>query len=137
MSFFTSLLVALFCMSIVFAVLAILLAIIRLFTTALGFFTGRKKHKRSGLDNLAEHHAVAVNPVQATAAAVPTAAAGNTVIVEQPVKKAVTGEIKLNNVDEKTAAMLMAIVSHESGIPLANLIFKSVRLLDNDAAATV
>lgn len=38
-------------------------------------------------------------------------------------------ELKLIDVDEKTAALAMAIVSHESGIPLSELIFKSIKLV--------
>ena len=40
------------------------------------------------------------------------------------------GEIALYDVDEKTAACIMAIVSDTSGIPLENLIFRSIRALD-------
>lgn len=40
------------------------------------------------------------------------------------------GEIALYDVDEKTAACIMAIVSDSSGIPLENLIFRSIRALD-------
>lgn len=39
------------------------------------------------------------------------------------------GTIKLLDVDEKTAACVMAIVSHETKIPLDQLVFKSIRLL--------
>jgi len=41
-----------------------------------------------------------------------------------------TGELKLLNVDEKTAAMIMAIVSDESKIPLSELCFKSIKAID-------
>lgn len=41
-----------------------------------------------------------------------------------------TGQLKLIGVDEKTAAMIMAIVSHESGIPLSELQFISIKALD-------
>ncbi|HEY9061544.1 MAG TPA: OadG family protein [Pseudobacteroides sp.] len=41
-----------------------------------------------------------------------------------------SGELKLMGVDEKTAAMIMAIVSDESKIPLSELQFKSIRALD-------
>lgn len=41
------------------------------------------------------------------------------------------GELKLYGVDERTAAMIMAIVSDESKIPLAELQFKSIKLLEN------
>ena len=35
------------------------------------------------------------------------------------------GDVVLTDTDEETAAMIMAIVSHKSGIPLNRLIFKS------------
>ncbi len=41
-----------------------------------------------------------------------------------------TGELKLINVDEKTAAIIMAIVSHESQIPLSELSFKSIKAIE-------
>ncbi|MBR2759810.1 MAG: OadG family protein [Solobacterium sp.] len=39
------------------------------------------------------------------------------------------GEIALYDVDEKTAACIMAIVSDETKIPLSQLVFKSIRAL--------
>jgi len=39
------------------------------------------------------------------------------------------GNIKLTEVDERSAAMIMAIVSDESGIPLSELRFKSIKKL--------
>lgn len=41
------------------------------------------------------------------------------------------GELKLYGVDEKTAAIIMAIVSDESNIPLCELQFKSIKLIEN------
>lgn len=41
-----------------------------------------------------------------------------------------TGVLKLINVDERTAAMIMAIVSDESKIPLHELQFKSIKAMD-------
>jgi hypothetical protein len=35
-------------------------------------------------------------------------------------------------VDEPTAAMIMAIVSDESGIPLSELVFKSISLREHN-----
>ena len=35
----------------------------------------------------------------------------------------------LKNVDEKTAAMIIAIVADETGVPLENLIFRSIKLV--------
>lgn len=57
----------------------------------------------------------------APAAAVPAAPA--------PVVGAVGGEVALIDVDEKTAACIMAIVSHETGIPLNELIFHKIKAL--------
>ncbi len=39
--------------------------------------------------------------------------------------------LKLKGVDEKTAAMIMAIVCDESGIPANELYFKSITLLES------
>ena len=53
------------------------------------------------------------------------------------------GSIQLIDVDEPTAAVVMALVSHQSGIPLERLAFKSIRgiteLVDVDerTAATI
>lgn len=41
------------------------------------------------------------------------------------------GQLEIVNTDEKTAAIIMALVSHESGIPLNRLIFKSIKKLDD------
>ncbi len=38
-----------------------------------------------------------------------------------------TGEVELIDVDDDTAAMIMAIVSHESQIPVSELVFKSIK----------
>lgn len=40
------------------------------------------------------------------------------------------GTIKLLDVDEKTAASVMAIVSHETKIPLDQLVFKSIKAIN-------
>ena len=42
------------------------------------------------------------------------------------------GELKLYNTDEKTAAMLMAIVADELQTPLCELRFKSIREVTSD-----
>ena len=39
-------------------------------------------------------------------------------------------ELRLTGVDEKTAAMIMAIVCDESGLPANELYFKSIKALD-------
>lgn len=41
------------------------------------------------------------------------------------------GELELVGTDEKTAAIIMAIVSDKSGIPLNRLSFKSIKLMED------
>lgn len=47
-----------------------------------------------------------------------------------PVAVAVKKDPELIGVDEKSAAIIMAIVSDESGIPLERLAFKSIKKID-------
>ncbi|MCR4671061.1 MAG: OadG family protein [Saccharofermentans sp.] len=42
-----------------------------------------------------------------------------------------SGSLKLKGCDEKTAAMIMAIVSDNTGIPLSELVFKSITLVED------
>ena len=48
------------------------------------------------------------------------------------VPKEAQGQVELINTDEKTAAVIMAIVSEKSGIPLERLNFKSIRLIEDE-----
>ena len=43
-----------------------------------------------------------------------------------------SGTLRLKGCDEKTAAMIMAIVSDNTGIPLSELVFKSITLVENE-----
>ena len=61
----------------------------------------------------------------APAAAAPAAPAA-------PEEEFSSGSLKLKNCDEKTAAMIMAIVADDSGIPLEELVFKSIKLVEKD-----
>jgi len=67
-------------------------------------------------------------PVKAPAApaAAPAAAAASSEEVFS------SGSLKLKNCDEKTAAMIMAIVADDSGIPLEELVFKSIKLVEKN-----
>lgn len=58
----------------------------------------------------------------AAPAAVPAPAA--------PEEEFSSGTLKLKGCDEKTAAMIMAIVSDNTGIPLSELVFKSITLVE-------
>ena len=59
----------------------------------------------------------------APAAAAPAAPAA-------PEEEFSSGALKLKNCDEKTAAMIMAIVADDTGIPLNELVFKSIKLVE-------
>ena len=58
-------------------------------------------------------------------AAAPTAAASAAAEEEFS-----SGTLKLKGCDEKTAAMIMAIVADDTGIPLSELVFKSIKLVE-------
>jgi hypothetical protein len=106
MSISESLLVALVCLTLVVVALACLCGIIILFSRLLGVLT-KKDAKPSVSNNDVESEFTTAGDLS-------------------------TGELKLKNVDERTAAMIMAIVSDESGIPLSELIFKSIKLIESD-----
>ena len=64
-------------------------------------------------------------------AAVPAAAAPNAPAGVPLPEGLSQGSLKLTNVDEPTAAVIMAIVSDKSGIPLNRLNFKSISLQED------
>lgn len=104
MSFFESLGVDAFGFSIVFVVLIALSLIIKLISIIISRF---------------ESKAMISKESQAHDDVTPTASEA----------QYADGELKLYDVDEKTAALIMAIVSDESKIPLSELQFKSIRLM--------
>lgn len=65
-------------------------------------------------------------PAAAPVAAAPAAPAG----IPMPAGMN-QGELELVETDEKTAAIIMAIVSDKSGIPLNRLSFKSIKLVED------
>ena len=79
-----------------------------------------------GVENAAAKKKANAAPV----AAAPSAAAKPTGVI--PVAGVSQGTIDLVNVDEKTAAIIMAIVSDKSGIPLNRLSFKSIKLVEDE-----
>lgn len=106
MSIIESIITAMFCLSLVFIVLFILCAMVKLLSLVVGIKSGGKTGVK--------------------ASEVPEGTGKeNTGTVQVS-----TGELKLKNVDEKTAALIMAIVSDESKIPLSELCFKSIKAVD-------
>lgn len=108
MSFLNSLSVSLFGMSVVFVVLIVLSAVVAIQSKLVKTFG-----KRANVSGSVES---AVNTDENVATTVETDTS--------------TGEFKLTGVDERTAAMIMAIVSHESQIPLSELQFKSIKAVE-------
>ena len=78
-----------------------------------------------------ENAATKKKTATATAAPAVAAPAGKPTGVI-PVAGVSQGTIDLVNVDEKTAAIIMAIVSDKSGIPLNRLSFKSIKLVEDE-----
>lgn len=108
MSVIESIGVALFIWALVFVVLFALCAMVILLTKMLGIRKSRNvatANIMSGVNDDGVENALDV--VQAS-----------------------SGELKLKNVDEKTAAMIMAIVSDETKIPLSELCFKSISAVE-------
>ena len=101
-----SFLIALSGIVIVFLMLAVLCLLIPVISRIVQFFAARGAKPTT-------------TETQTPPAPAPTVLAGT----------AFAGEVTLIDVDEKTAACIMAIVSHETGIPLSELIFKTIRAL--------
>ena len=63
----------------------------------------------------------------AAKAAAPAAAAPAVAEAPKPVAPGSAGQLKLHDVEPKTAAMIMAIVANQMGKPLNELRFKSIK----------
>ena len=105
LSLIDALMVALSGFVIVFIMLALLWGIIIVISRAV-----------SGVEHRAAP-AMANAPAAVPAAAVPAA----------PAAPAAVPQVVLEGIDETQAACVMAIVSHETGIPLDQLVFKSIK----------
>jgi len=105
MTFLESLLVDGFGLSIVFVVLISLSLIIKLVSLIVRQFKKTESSTEAALDQPA---------------------------IQEPQMAYADGELKLLDVDEKTAALIMAIVSDQTEIPLSQLQFKSIRLVKQE-----
>ncbi|MDY2822007.1 MAG: OadG family transporter subunit [Oscillospiraceae bacterium] len=106
--------VSLFGILMVFLLLIILAVLIMIISRVVRLgenLAGKKGKKNAASDEPA--------PVQQSAAA------GTPLLGTQS-----QGTLELDGVDEPTAAVIMAIVSDESGIPLNRLLFKSIKKKD-------
>lgn len=103
--------VSIFCIALVFLVLSVIYFMVIILTKVLGALNSKLTAEVSSDNNsLLDSY---TNEVEEE----------NSVAIS-------TGELKLINVDERTAALVMAIVSDETDIPLSELVFKSIKAID-------
>ena len=105
--------VAGFTIAVVFGVLLLICIAIKIFSAIIGGIEG------------------AVKKEEAPQAAAPAPAAKEEAAPAVEEEEFSSGSLKLKGCDEKTAAMIMAIVSDNTGIPLSELVFKSITLVEN------
>jgi len=117
MSFFESVAVAAICIAVVFLVLAVLFALVQALSSVLGSAFRKGKSNTEDASGM-QHTAMKTAQDQTAVARDPQIGAS-----------VQASSLKLNNVDERTAAMIMAVVSHETGTPLNELAFKSISLM--------
>lgn len=115
-----SLMVSLIGLTVVFMVLILLSSLIKLQSLVLGYIMAPKRK----LDESTINRTGIIN------VSVKAETAFTTELTETVDEGWSAGELKLLGVDEKTAAMIMAIVSHESQIPLSELQFKMIKALN-------
>ena len=94
---------------VVLSMLAIIAVTILVFSKIMSVFSGKKTAEKAP-----------------AAPAVSAAPAGNPLPADTS-----AGSLDLVDVDEKTAAVIMAIISNESGIPLNRLAFKSIKKMED------
>ncbi len=109
---------------VVLIVLALLACIIVVLSKVIRSFSGEKK-------NVQEKKEDSPTPVVASVVETPVVSATQTAQVSAVPSVVMSNGLTLYKTSEKTAATIMAIVSHESGIPLNRLDFKSIKLDDS------
>lgn len=103
---------------IVLCVLAVIAVLILFISKGFAAVTGKSSKETKADEVKATPAPVVAVPVAAPA---PVAAA--------PVQTVAPGWVRLENISEPTAATVMAIVSHQTGIPLNRLAFSSIKLI--------
>lgn len=100
---------------VVLLILALLSVLVLLLSKGIRLVEGSTANRKKKTDTAAKPQEAAVS-----------AAATDTPLPENTS----AGNLETFDVDEKTAAVIMAIVSHESGIPLNRLLFKSIKRIE-------
>ncbi len=108
---------------LVLAVLAVIMLFVRLLSKVLG----RKSKKEKNEESVAEVQSPTLVQQAHT----------ETVVAKEPEKNEVPlpytpGYVTLDGVKEQDAAVIMAITSHETGIPLERLCFKYIKRLNQE-----
>lgn len=101
---------------VVMLILALLAVLVLLLSKGIRAVEGAAKKKSGKKAESASSEAKTAEPSKSVGTALPESASA--------------GDLDLHNVDEKTAAVIMAIVSNESGIPLNRLLFKSIKAIE-------
>lgn len=112
--------IALYGFLTVFIMLSFLMIIINVMSKIVAILS--KKNDKKDLNHTTSNKNSIVEDVKESV--VPDAAKQEDVVY--------TGEIELIDVDEPTAACIMAILSEETKIPLENLIFKRIQLIKEE-----
>lgn len=107
MSIANSILVALIVMSIVFTCLIALILLLRIQSFVLNFINSNKKVQQVEQETV------------------------NNGELQKSNIESSNGELKLIGVDEKTTAMIMAVLSDELKTPLGEIHFKSIKLISS------
>lgn len=120
---------------VVLIILAILACVIVFLSKVIRTFNGEKKEAQVNVNSNPTSdptQAVAPTPVVTTPEVV-TKPDTDTKVIKSASAQMVTmpGGLTLYKTSEKEAATIMAIVSHESGIPLNRLAFSSIKLDDS------
>ena len=125
MDLLNSLFITLFGMSVVFIALVSLIVMINIQGRFVKSMDANQQKKAAAAKTDAQQKASGSTAAASAAPAAPVAS-------EPAPAKLYSGplELKLTGVDEKTAAMIMAIVCDASDIPANELYFKSIKALD-------
>ena len=111
-------------MIVVLIVLIVLAVLVLLISKGVRAAQGKSKQTE-------EATAAATTPVTGAQSAAPAASAAAPVVNGVPLpENQSAGQLELYDCDEKSAAVIMAIISNESGITLNHLEFKSIKAIE-------
>ena len=109
--------------------IVVLIVLIVLAVLVLLISKGVRAAQGKGQQSEGEATAAPTAPVSVTQSAAPAPAAPVVNGTPLPENQS-AGQLELYDCDEKSAAVIMAIISNESGIPLNHLEFKSIKAIE-------